>query len=233
MKITLSVLGYFLATAHVLTLLAKSLFRMLVSFISKMLWCLNMLWATQKRDCYISKGYQLSSWRIVKQPPGALHLWGALELYVPCPIPFHKVCAQLLSHVWFFATPWVIACQAPPSMGFSKKEYWSGLPFPAPGDLLDPEIKPKPLLSPVLAGAVFTTELPGKPSSTRYQLTIPKIRAGVHHSYAPLQDATKPSKACPHNTATIFLRVRSERKLLQGLDFHKIQMLQSIYLETI
>ena len=138
-----------------------------------------MLWATQKRDCYISKGYQLSSWRIVvKQPPGALHLWGALELYVPCPIPFHKGCAQLFTHVWSFATPWVIACQAPLSMGFSKQEYWSGLPFPAPADLLDPEIKSKPLLSPVLAGAFSTTEPPGKPSSTRHQLPIQKIRAG-------------------------------------------------------
>ena len=103
-----------------------------------------------------------------------------------------------------FATPGAIACQAPLSMGFSKQEYWSGLPFPAPGNLLDPEIKPNPFLSPVLAGASFTTEPPGKPSSTKYQLPIHKIRAGVHHSYAPLQDATKPSKARLHNTAKYF-----------------------------
>ena len=38
--------------------------------------------------------------------------------------------------------PWTVACQAPLSMGFSRQEYWSGLPFPSPGDLLDPEIKP-------------------------------------------------------------------------------------------
>ena len=147
-----------------------------------------MLWATQKRDCYISNGYQLSSWRIVvKQPPGALHLWGALELYVPCPIPFHKGCAQLFTHVWSFATPWVIACQAPLSMGFSKQEYWSGLPFPAPGDLLDPEIKSKPLLSPVLAGAFFTTEPPGKPSSTGQVYTIPVLFYKTLQSYKAIR----------------------------------------------
>jgi len=45
------------------------------------------------------------------------------------------VSAQLLSHVWLFATPWTVATQAPLSMGFSRQEYWSGLPFPHPGDL--------------------------------------------------------------------------------------------------
>ena len=47
-----------------------------------------------------------------------------------------------LSHVQLFATPWTVAYQAPPSMGFSRQEYWSGLPFPSPGDLPDPEIEP-------------------------------------------------------------------------------------------
>ena len=48
-----------------------------------------------------------------------------------------------LSWVWFFATPWTVALQAPLSTGFSRQEYWSGLPFPSPGDLPDPGIKPK------------------------------------------------------------------------------------------
>ena len=47
-----------------------------------------------------------------------------------------------LSHVWHFATPWTVAYQASPSMGFSRQEYWSGLPFPSPGDLPDPGIEP-------------------------------------------------------------------------------------------
>ena len=53
-----------------------------------------------------------------------------------------KVKVKSLSHVRLFATPWTVAYQAPPSMGFSRQEYWSGLPFPSPGDLLDPEIEP-------------------------------------------------------------------------------------------
>ena len=59
-----------------------------------------------------------------------------------------------------FATPWTIACQAPLSMGFSRQEYWRGLPFPSPGDLPDPGIEPE---SPVLAGGFFTAVPHGKP----------------------------------------------------------------------
>ena len=57
-------------------------------------------------------------------------------------------------------TSWTVAHQAPLSMKFSMEEYWSGLPFPSPGDLSDSEIKPE---SPTLAGIFFTTEPPGKP----------------------------------------------------------------------
>ena len=46
-------------------------------------------------------------------------------------------CVCVLSHVWLFVTPWTIAPQAPLFMGFSRQEYWSGLPFCSPGDLLD------------------------------------------------------------------------------------------------
>ena len=49
-----------------------------------------------------------------------------------------------LSHVRPFSTPWTVAYQAPLSMGFSKQEYWSGLPFPSPEDLPDPGIEPRP-----------------------------------------------------------------------------------------
>ena len=63
-----------------------------------------------------------------------------------------------------FATPWVVAHHIPPSMKFSRQEYWSGfgLPIPSPGDLLDPGIEPA---SPALAGGFFITEPPGKLSS--------------------------------------------------------------------
>ena len=65
-----------------------------------------------------------------------------------------------LSRVRLFATPWTAAHQAPPSMGFSRQEYWSGLPFPSPGDLPDPGIDPR---SPTLQADALTFEPPGKP----------------------------------------------------------------------
>ena len=74
------------------------------------------------------------------------------------------VCARthacMFSHVWLFATPWTVAHWAPLSMGFSREEYWSGLPCPPPGDLPDPGIKSA---SSALAGKFFITVTPGKP----------------------------------------------------------------------
>ena len=61
------------------------------------------------------------------------------------------------SRVWLFVTLWTIALQAPLSMGFSRQEYWSGVPFPSPGDLPDPGIEPRSLMSPTFAGGFFTT----------------------------------------------------------------------------
>ena len=54
-------------------------------------------------------------------------------------------------------TPWTVARQASLSMGSPRQEYWSGLPFPAPGALPDPGIAPTSLMSPALAGGFFTT----------------------------------------------------------------------------
>ena len=59
------------------------------------------------------------------------------------------------SHVRIFAALWTVACQVPLSMGFSRQEYWSGLPFPPPGDLSDPGIKPESVMSPALVGGFF------------------------------------------------------------------------------
>ena len=61
------------------------------------------------------------------------------------------------SQVQLFMTLWTIAHQTPLSMGFSRQEYWSGLPCPPQGDLLEPGIKPASLMSPILAGWFFTT----------------------------------------------------------------------------
>ena len=70
-----------------------------------------------------------------------------------------KVKVKLLSRVRLFATPWAVTYQASPSMGFSRQEYWSGLPFPSPGDLSDPGIEPG---SPALEADALTSEPPGR-----------------------------------------------------------------------
>ena len=67
---------------------------------------------------------------------------------------------QSLSCVQLFVTPWTVIHQAPLSMEFCRQEYWSGLPFPSPGDLPDPRIKPR---SPTLQADSLPTEPPGKP----------------------------------------------------------------------
>ena len=68
------------------------------------------------------------------------------------------VCMRsLFSRVWLFVIPWTVAHQAPLSMGFSRQNYWSGLPFPPPGDL--PKVKPPSLISPALPGWFFSTSI--------------------------------------------------------------------------
>ena len=73
-------------------------------------------------------------------------------------------CAQSFNPVGLSATPWTVARQAPLSMEFSKQEYWSGLPFPPPGDLLNSRIKPECLASPALTGGFFIIGPPGSPT---------------------------------------------------------------------
>ena len=76
-----------------------------------------------------------------------------------------KVKVKSLSPVRLFATLWTVTYQAPPSMGFSRQEYWSGLPFPSPGDLPDPETEPG---SPALQANALTSK-PGKPNTIHTQ----------------------------------------------------------------
>ena len=67
------------------------------------------------------------------------------------------VCLCILNCVQLFADPWIVVQKALLSLEFSKQEYWSGLPFPALGDLPDPGMKPASLASPTLAGTFYTT----------------------------------------------------------------------------
>ena len=94
------------------------------------------------------------------------------------PDDYLKVKVKSLSHVEHFATPWTVTLQAPPSKGFSRQEYWSGLPFPSPGDLLDPGIKSG---SPTLQ-ADSTAEPPGSITSKR------NCKVKVAQSYPTLCD---------------------------------------------
>ena len=75
---------------------------------------------------------------------------------------------KLLSCVRLFATPWTAAHQAPPSVGFSRQEYWSGLPFLSPGDLPDPEIEPG-------SSALWADALPSEPPEIPYDPSIPLL----------------------------------------------------------
>ena len=68
-----------------------------------------------------------------------------------------QVRAKSISRVRLFATLWTVACRAPLSMGFSRQEYWSGLPFLSPGDLPDPGMQTGSLMSPELASGFFTS----------------------------------------------------------------------------
>ena len=102
-----------------------------------------------------------------------------------------------LSCVGLLATPWTAAHQVSPSMGFSRQEYWSWLPFPSSGNLPDPGIES---VSPALAGGFFTTESPGKlyranskvqipaPSLTHFEL----LKSSVSHFF-PLYCGNKTS----------------------------------------
>ena len=84
-----------------------------------------------------------------------------------------------LSGAQLFATPWIVICQAPLSMGFSRQEHWSGLPFPSPGDLPNPRTEPS---SPTLAGRFFTTEPPGKPLPLWYFGINTSFSVDIHMS---------------------------------------------------
>ena len=80
--------------------------------------------------------------------------------------------SRSLSRVQLFGTPWAVACQAPLSMGFSRQEYWSGLPFPSPRDLPDPWIKPE---SPSLQADSLPSESPGKPCCMLLQSKVETV----------------------------------------------------------
>ena len=83
-----------------------------------------------------------------------------------------KMKVKTLSRVWVFVTPWIIAHQAPPSMGFSRQGYQSGLPFPSLGDVPEPGFKPR---TPALQADALTSKLLKETQSCRTQDQYTKI----------------------------------------------------------
>ena len=79
---------------------------------------------------------------------------------------FHESESEVTQSCPTLCDLWTVAHQAPPPRGFSRQEYWSGLPFPSPGDLPDPGIEPR---SPTLQADALTSAPPGKPLNTRIQ----------------------------------------------------------------
>ena len=97
------------------------------------------------------------------------------------------------SHVGLFATPWTVALQVPVSRD-SPGNYWSGLPFPSPGDLPNPGLEPTSIMNPALAGRRFTTAPPGNPNKHLYtpRLYPPNISCAPRQLMRP-----------PHSLSTL------------------------------
>ena len=104
-------------------------------------------------------------------------------MFPPCCLTGGQtIVSEVLSLVRLFATPWTVAYQAPPSTGFSRQEYWSGLPFPSPGDLPNPGIKPG---SPTFQADALTSEPPGKQTMVE---VMKKMATSLKRSHAPAGD---------------------------------------------
>ena len=128
----------------------------------------------QSSLCYIAASHQLSISHMVMYTCQCYYLNSCHPLLPPLCPQVHSLHISSLSLeigsfpcavfncVWLFATPWTGAPHAPLSMGLSRQEYWSRLPFPTPGGLPDPGIKPTSLTSPELAWRFFTTVLPNR-----------------------------------------------------------------------
>ena len=111
--------------------------------------------------------------------------------------------------------PWTVAYQAPPSMGFSRQEYWSGLPFPSPVDLPDPGIKP---WSPAFQADTLTSEPPGKSLNAKKQTGYPQSSEScVTHPLLKHLTEIAPMSECPRGYLIGFC---SLNKYQSGLWFH-------------
>ena len=98
----------------------------------------------------------------------------------------------MLGHVRLFVTPWIVALQAPLSMGFSRQEYWSGLPCPSPEDLPDPGREPR---SPALQADSLPSEPPGKL----------REKCGTHRNWSSYQRKSEMARESKHPPCCLIL----------------------------
>ena len=139
------------------------------------MWRNGMRWWARERPRYQGtherKRWRMEAWRQVGTTVAEVH-WRLLQVEVVC------VCLCVWAQSYpTLCNPWTVGHQAPLSMGFSRQEYWTGLPFPPPGDLPDPGIEPA---SPALAGRFSITALLGKPVSFLYILNYFKFSIKYH-----------------------------------------------------
>ena len=112
--------------------------------------------------------------------------------------------AQLPSCVWLFATPWTVNCQAPLSTGFFRREYWSGLPFPPPGDLPNPGIEPESVVS---TGRLLTTSATWEAlHATRAHKKLVSWRRAVIPENEKMKNRKKKNQKSPLKSLFPFLK---------------------------
>ena len=114
-----------------------------------------------------------------------------------------------LSYVQLFATPWTVTYQVPLSIGFSRQEYWSGLPFPPPGDLPNPGVEPR---SPTLQADALLSEPPGKPHTIVYRLQSHTFVCFMYFGRWVLHTKTSINFSHPHfHSLYLLIRVILQR----------------------
>ena len=124
--------------------------------------------------------------------------------------------ASLFSHIRLLVTPWTAAHQAPLSMGFSRQEYWSGLPRPPPGDLPDPGITPTSFTSPAGRQVLHHEHHLGSPNTKK--IHVPPIFPAALFTIARMLKLNKaPTKGCVKRWGTYTPQSMPQAKVRNGL----------------
>ena len=123
------------------------------------------MWVSLAHLTHFHNAVQITSTAFLLSAPHNGLRWGQ---WLSTSLRARKLSLEASNFIQDLATPWTVAYQASLSMGFSRQEYWSGLPFPSPGDLPDPGIEPE---SPALQADALPSEPPGKPKP-QYKSTI-------------------------------------------------------------